>query len=239
MFRRIINKYFSPRSRSAHEKLMRKTWDRYSDKNAAFFIATEGKPLDQEFEWDMDAFFEQGKTELEDKLLRDIELPVEKFSTMTVLEIGCGIGRQTRAFATLFNRVIALDISKNMLTNAKQFLADFNNVSFVLGNGSDLSGVQDDSVDMVYSFVVFQHITDISITRNYIKEAARVLRPGGHFIFQVRDLSFAETSSDVWSGSDLNEEQIRQLASTFMLESVAFFGNNTHYLWAHLKKISN
>lgn len=237
MIRQIINKLFSPRSQSKHEKLMRKTWDRYSEKNAAFFIATEGKPLNQEFEWDMDAFFEQGKKELKDKLLHDFDLPVEQFSAMTVLEIGCGIGRQTRTFATMFNQVIALDISKNMLSNAEQFLADFKNVNFVLGNGSNLDGIQDDSVDLVYSFVVFQHITDISITRNYIKEAARVLRPGGHFIFQVRDLSLAETSSDVWSGSDLNEEQIRELASNFTFEPLAFFGNNTHYLWAHLKKI--
>lgn len=237
MFRQIINKLFSPRSQREHEKLMRKTWDRYSEKNAAFFIATEGKPLNQEFEWDMDAFFEQGKKELQDKLLHDFDLPGEQFSTMTALEVGCGIGRQTRAFATMFNQVIALDISKNMLSTAEQFLADFKNVSFVLGNGSNLDGIQDDSVDLVYSFVVFQHITDVSITRNYIKEAARVLRSGGHFIFQVRDLSLAETSSDVWSGSDLNEEQIRELASIFTFEPLAFFGNNTHYLWAHLKKI--
>ena len=41
-----------------------------------------------------------------------------------------------------------------------------------------------ESVDLVFSHIVFQHMPRAA-TRGYFREVLRVLRPGGHFVFQV------------------------------------------------------
>ena len=40
--------------------------------------------------------------------------------------------------------------------------------------------------DFTFSFVVFQHIPSKAMIENYVRETARVLRPGGLFKFQLQ-----------------------------------------------------
>ena len=54
----------------------------------------------------------------------------------TVVEIGCGIGRLTRAIAPEVGRVIAMDISENMLAIARE--ANLPNVDFIEASGFSL-----------------------------------------------------------------------------------------------------
>jgi ubiquinone/menaquinone biosynthesis C-methylase UbiE len=225
-----------PSTQQGHQDLMKNTWDDYAEKNAPFYIATEGKPLDNEFQWDMDAFFRQGETELVEKL-GEFEIAESDAKNWSVLEIGCGIGRQTHALAARFKKVMALDISEKMLSQAKNNLARFDNIEFIHGNGVDIHQIPSSSVDIVYSFVVFQHITDARITENYFREASRVLKPGGRFLFQVRDLDVSAKSADVWSGSDFPEARIRELAPEIQFKVSKVFGQHTHYLWAELIRL--
>jgi SAM-dependent methyltransferase len=57
-------------------------------------------------------------------------------------------------------------------------------VSFRLGDGRAITGVDDGSADLVLSFTVFQHIPSVSVIEGYLREAGRVLRPGGVLVFQ-------------------------------------------------------
>jgi SAM-dependent methyltransferase len=104
-----------------------------------------------------------------------------------VVEIGCGIGRMTRALAGRAAHVTGIDVSAEMIERARVALADLENVELLVGNGRDLAGVPDAGADVVYSFIVFQHIPDPSITCGYIREIGRVLRPGGWTVFQVSE----------------------------------------------------
>ena len=49
-------------------------------------------------------------------------------------------------------------------------------------------GIVDGSVDLVFSYIVLQHIPDPKISLGYIREFGRVLRPGGSAYFQVNTL---------------------------------------------------
>ena len=60
---------------------------------------------------------------------------------MTVLEIGCGAGRITRALAEVFGQVYAVDVSGEMIAKAKLALADVPNAHVFQNNGTDLSVV--------------------------------------------------------------------------------------------------
>ena len=57
---------------------------------------------------------------------------------MRVLEIGCGAGRVTRALAKVFGEIHAVDVSGEMIAEARRALADLSNVHLYRNNGKDL-----------------------------------------------------------------------------------------------------
>jgi len=112
-------------------------------------------------------------------------LGVELEPTDVVVDIGCGIGRLTRALAARAGEVLALDVSSEMLARAEQLNAHLDNVRWLHGDGTTLAPIADSSVDACFSHVVFNHIPDPAITLGYVREMSRVLRPGGWSAFQV------------------------------------------------------
>jgi SAM-dependent methyltransferase len=127
-----------------------------------------------------------------------------------VIEIGCGIGRITRAIADRAAHVTGVDVSKEMVDRARIALADVRNVELVVGNGLDLSGVDDASVDVAYSFIVFQHIPDPEVTCGYIEEIGRVLRPGGWTVFQVSEQPEIHRRES-WENGDTLKTRLRHI----------------------------
>ena len=98
----------------------------------------------------------------------------------TCLEIGCGIGRLIKPIAEQCRKVIGFDISSKMVEWSKRYLADTTNAEVFLNEGSSLSGIEDASIDFVYSHLAFQHITAQSVLDAYLAEIHRVLKPGGY-----------------------------------------------------------
>lgn len=95
-----------------------------------------------------------------------------------VLEIGAGVGRVGPALAPVCKKWIATDVSENMMRHAADRLRDFDNVETVVLSGYDLAPIPSESVDVVYSTVVFMHLDEWD-RFGYVREAMRVLRPGG------------------------------------------------------------
>ena len=81
--------------------------------------------------------------------------------------------------------MIALDVSNEMLRQAKQLNPTLSNVEWLHGDGESLRPIPDHSVDVCISHVVFRHIPDPAITLGYIREMGRVLRPGGLAAFEL------------------------------------------------------
>lgn len=100
-----------------------------------------------------------------------------------VVEIGCGVGRLTRAVAPEVGRVIALDISEKMLALARQ--ANLPNADFRAADGFALAGIPDASVDLALAYCVFQHLPSLTALRSYLAEMRRVTKPGGLIAFTL------------------------------------------------------
>ena len=100
----------------------------------------------------------------------------------TCLEIGCGGGRLTAALAPDFDRVVAVDVSADMLKRAQAVAPE--NVEFRQTDGSGLPA-EDASVDAVFSVHVLQHLEHRDDVVNYIREARRILRPGGSTLIHI------------------------------------------------------
>jgi len=104
-----------------------------------------------------------------------------------VLEIGCGAGRilEHLAAARPQLRLFGVDVSAEMIRLAQARLSERTNVTLLRSDGSSLDLFPDATFDLVYSALVLQHLPG-AVFRRYLGEAARVLRPGGLFRFQVQ-----------------------------------------------------
>jgi SAM-dependent methyltransferase len=96
----------------------------------------------------------------------------------TVLEIGPGAGRWSAELQRRAAALIGIDVSEAAVRQCRRRFAGCANTDFRVGNGSDLAGVADMSVDAVWSFDVFVHVNQAQ-WRTYAAEIRRVLKPGG------------------------------------------------------------
>lgn len=93
----------------------------------------------------------------------------------SILEIGCGTGKNTRWLREIGEQVHAIDFSAAMIEQAQQ-KCRFENVTFSLADITKRWPVADASIDLVTCNLVLEHISDL----NFIfAEAARVLSDGG------------------------------------------------------------
>ena len=72
-----------------------------------------------------------------------------------------------------------VDVSPTMVALARENLAATAGARVELSNGSDLRQFASESIDFCYSYAVFQHIPERAIVLSYMREACRVLKPGG------------------------------------------------------------
>jgi SAM-dependent methyltransferase len=157
---------------------MRRFWDRRAREDAFYFVDNRldyGDP-------DVQRFWDGGVRDLSTILSR---LGARIQPTDRVVEIGCGVGRLTRPIASAAQHVWALDVSAEMLERARSNNAHLSNVTWIQGDGTSLAGIDDASVDVCISHVVFQHIPDPAVTLSYVSEMGRVLVGGGWAAFQI------------------------------------------------------
>ena len=162
--------------------LMRQDWDERARRNAFHYIAS------WRADWNPESFFQSGEQDYEQFVAPVVNRSGWQPNDKRMLELGCGAGRMTRSFAGRFSRVIAFDISSEMLHRAQVLSPELSNVDWTLGNGTDLSGVADESVDLVFSYIVLQHMPTAGLALRYMLEMLRVLRAGGIFLFQFNSV---------------------------------------------------
>jgi SAM-dependent methyltransferase len=98
-----------------------------------------------------------------------------------VVEIGPGAGRWSRELQRLAGRLILVDLSSTCIELCRKELAGCDNVEYLINDGRTLSGIDDQSVDFIWSFDAFVHIHAADID-SYVAEFARVLRENGRAV---------------------------------------------------------
>jgi SAM-dependent methyltransferase len=158
-------------------KSIKSFWNRAADENPYWYVSSYG-PYDAKR--NLDEFWASGRTIWTD--IKRVTGYTPRPDDM-VVEIGCGVGRLTRAIAPEVGRVIALDISERMLAIARQ--ANLPNADFRGVDGFALPGIPDKSVDLALGYCVFQHLPSHGALKSYLAEMHRVIKPGGMLAFTL------------------------------------------------------
>lgn len=207
---------------------MRRDWDERARENARFYVNTERT------DWTDDDFFASGERTVAEEILTDMTniCQGKDPKQMRVLEIGCGAGRVTRALAKLFGEVHAVDVSGEMVAQAREALSARTNANVYQNNGMDLSIIPVSDFDFAFSTIVFQHIPSREVIVNYVREVSRLLRPGALFKFQVQgDPSLQTDADDTWLGVPFSDAQAVQMAAECGFEPRYRHGAGEQYFW--------
>lgn len=104
-----------------------------------------------------------------------------KVEDRTILDLGCGTGRNANYLVDLGNKVIGIEISKEALNLAKNRAKDLRvDVDYRLGDIGEKYDIEDNSIDVVLDVTSSNSLNEIG-REIYLKEVNRVLKTGGYF----------------------------------------------------------
>ncbi|MBI1787815.1 MAG: class I SAM-dependent methyltransferase [Acidobacteria bacterium] len=213
---------------------MRRDWDERARQNARYYVNTAKE------DWTDEEFFRSGEQTVAEEILTDmINICQGKDpQQMRVLEIGCGAGRVTRALAGLFGEVCGVDVSGEMIRQARAALAGRPNARVFQNNGMDLGVLGGQVFDFAFSSIVFQHIPSREVIESYVREVHRLLRPGGLFKFQVQgDFTLQTSPEDTWLGVPFSDQDAVEMARRCGFEPRYRHGVGEQYFWLWFFKL--
>lgn len=116
-------------------------------------------------------------------LTRDLDQQVARrelanLRCKSILELGCGTGKNTSFLASIGEQVQALDFSPGMIEKAKAKVSALN-VTFEIADITRRWPASDRSHDLVVGNLVLEHIEHLDFI---FAEASRVLLPDGRFL---------------------------------------------------------
>jgi len=120
--------------------------------------------------------------DLDRNLTRDLDQfatreTLSRLCCKSILELGCGTGKNTPLLAQIGERVLALDFSEGMIEKAREKLS-FDNLTFAVADITQPWACEDRSIDLVTCNLVLEHVRDLSFI---FREASRVLVAFGQF----------------------------------------------------------
>ncbi len=134
--------------------------------------------------WNLEEFLATGDSDIQ-----RFSTLIERHSALRrpfgdVLDFGCGVGRLSFAWSKQARSVTGVDVASTMIERAQVVLRGIPNVSVRLNTEPNLGQFSSDSFDIVASYITLQHIPP-SEALMYLREFARITRPGGVTVFQI------------------------------------------------------
>src|SRR5262249_35031364 len=145
--------------------------------------------------------------------------------------------------------VYAVDISREMVREARRAVRAFPNARIFRNNGRDLSAIRErwwhtfsgatrPKFDFAFSCIVFQHIPSRYVIGSYVREVNRSLQMGALFKVQVQGHHLLSASpDDTWVGVTFTEDDAREMAERCGFEMRYHEGAGSQYYWLWLFKV--
>jgi len=217
-------------SENSVSERMRADWNQRAREDAHYYVAFGGRDQDEE-----------GFDATAADVLPCLEFELKRFSksgnrrSWRALEIGCGPGRLMKPLSRYFGEIHGVDVSDEMIRIARRRLSGVPHAHVHATNGASLAQFADDSFEFVYSYAVFQHIPSRDVVLEYMRETARVLKPGGIFRGQFNGLPYPG-DTNTWSGVAFSADDIRAFTRDNGLRLLILDGLHTQYMWTTWRK---
>ncbi|NNE91606.1 MAG: class I SAM-dependent methyltransferase [Verrucomicrobiales bacterium] len=166
---------------SSYIENAREFWDDQAG-DAAWAVLSD--PEKRDGKWDAEEFYSAGRSEIStlfDFLEPTLGSRIGPFER--ALDFGCGIGRLTQALGSHAKQSVGVDISVEMVKQARE-MNSHENVVFHDNAVDDLGLFDSETFDFIYSSITLQHINP-EASVNYLREFARISKPGGLIVFQL------------------------------------------------------
>ncbi len=111
-------------------------------------------------------------------------IPSVVLKESSTLDVGCGVGRIVYPASEKVKNIVGIDVSTEAISTAKNFNRPKENIKFIVGNGLDLSVLQDNSFDLLISFAALCSIPS-RVFAKYLCEFGRVVKIGGTLRIQI------------------------------------------------------
>ena len=123
-----------------------------------------------------------------------------------VLDLACGQGFFTRAFAKSAKTIEGCDLSPTLIASAKEHSGA--SIRFTVSNAMTLRFAKDASFDVVYCVLALQNIEKVAET---LKEISRVLTKQGRFVFVLNHPAFRVPKHSAWGFDEKVGVQYRRV----------------------------
>ena len=154
---------------------MKRDWDRRAEADPYYWVAATQ-------EADLESYHASASKDC-DVFLTGLEGLGTELADGSLLDLGCGIGRMTALLGSHFKSVVGVDVSSQMIEQARALHGDQDNVSFLVNSGADLSELEDQSFRVICSYSVLPHLPP-DIVEAYFKEMGRILEFDGVVRYQ-------------------------------------------------------
>lgn len=178
----MVPKTTTPRYDASSMKQHRQEWEEVGRLDPLWGVLSD--PTKRYGRWGVDEFLATGQQEVGAVLEAAGRWHLPRYRRHA-LDVGCGVGRLTRALAAHFDHVTGVDIAASMIAHARRLNADIPRCEFQLLDGRGLPSFRDGSLDFVYSRFVLQHIAQRPLAEAYVQEFVRVVSDEGLIVFQV------------------------------------------------------
>ncbi len=148
---------------------------------------------------------EEGDTYHARVLLPNLKRILELDKAEAVLDLACGEGYFTRAFAQNAKTIVGCDLSPSLIERAKIASPK---IPFHIANATHLSFAADASFDVVLCVLALQNMQSLPPV---FAEVARVLTKTGRFIFVLNHPAFRIPKKSSWGYDEKERVQYRRI----------------------------
>nr|WP_293833010.1 class I SAM-dependent methyltransferase [uncultured Arsenicibacter sp.] len=144
-----------------------------------------------------------------------------KIVSGNVLEIGCGWGRGLQLLTQAADHYTGIDKNAELIASLQNA---YPQSTFIQANIPPLAGLADNTFDYIVTFQVIEHIENDDL---FIKEAFRVLKPGGKLLLTTVNKTFSLTRNP-WHVREYLADELKNLMLRYFptVKTEGVHGNN-------------
>jgi len=167
--------------------------------------------------WQGSAYYDRAESRLAvwwgpDSVFRPL---LDRLDLDHVVDLACGHGRHTEQLRRLAGQVTAMDVLEENVAHCRGRFAADPRVTVLRNNGVDFQPLADASVTAIVCYDAMVHFPS-DVVASYLRDAARVLVPGGRALLQVSNLDTPQTADygrNPHARNHMTEELIKQFAA--------------------------